>query len=262
MTGRFRLSVAGQLPADVPAARLTDRRSLLDRFDRARAAADRQIAAGGFDKFRAMAFSLATSNRVRDALDVTREPLLVRERYGDTLFGQSCLCARRLVEAGCKFVTVFWDGYGQFSGCAWDTHANHYPRLKEYLLPGFDLAYPALLLDLEARGLLDETLVVWGGEFGRTPMIEGRNNSKFLGRDHHPRAFTMWLAGGGVRRGVVVGATDELGYNAVEDPCDVHDLHATLLHLMGLDHTKLTYRHQGRPFRLTDVSGKLIAGLI
>jgi hypothetical protein len=93
-------------------------------------------------------------------------------------------------------------------------------------------------------------------------MIEGRNNSKFLGRDHHPRAFTMWLAGGGVRRGVVVGATDELGYNAVEDPCDVHDLHATLLHLMGLDHTKLTYRHQGRPFRLTDVSGKLIAGLI
>ena len=98
--------------------------------------------------------------------------------------------------------------------------------------------------------------MVWGGEFGRTPMNEGRNNSKFLGRDHHPRAFTVWLAGGGIKPGAVVGATDELGYNPVEDPVDVHDLHATILHLMGLDHTKLTYRFQGRDFRLTDVSGQ------
>ena len=117
----------------------------------------------------------------------------------------------------------------------------------------------ALIKDLKQRGLLDETLVVWGGEFGRTPMNEGRNNSKFLGRDHHPRAFTMWLAGGGIRRGAVVGATDELGYNAVENPLDVHDLHATMLQLMGVDHEKLTYRFQGRDFRLTDVHGKAVA---
>ena len=116
--------------------------------------------------------------------------------------------------------------------------------------------------DLKQRGLLDETLVVWGGEFGRTPMIEGRNNSKFLGRDHHPRGFTIWLAGGGIKRGMVLGATDELGYNAVEDPVDVHDLHATMLHLLGLDHTKLTYRFQGRQFRLTDVSGNVITKLL
>jgi hypothetical protein len=245
MTGRFRLSVAGQLPADVPAARLTDRRSLLDRFDRARAAADRQIAAGGFDKFRAMAFSLATSNRVRDALDVTREPLLVRERYGDTLFGQSCLCARRLVEAGCKFVTVFWDGYGQFSGCAWDTHANHYPRLKEYLLPGFDLAYPALLLDLEARGLLDETLVIWMSEHGRTPKIDPK--PKGAGRHHWSRAYSVALAGGGVARGKVVGSTDKAGGEVRDVPVSPKDILATAFHLLGIDAHTTVPDQQGRP---------------
>jgi uncharacterized protein (DUF1501 family) len=116
--------------------------------------------------------------------------------------------------------------------------------------------------DLDERGLLEETLVVWGGEFGRTPMNEGRNRSKFIGRDHHPRAFSLWLAGGGIRPGVTVGATDELGYNIVEDPIDIHDLHATVLHLMGIDHTKLTYRFQGRDFRLTDVSGRVIPQLV
>jgi hypothetical protein len=107
--------------------------------------------------------------------------------------------------------------------------------------------------------LLDETLVIWGGEFGRTPMNEGRNHSMFIGRDHHPRAFSLWLAGGGIQGGITVGATDELGYNIVEDPIDVHDLHATTLHLLGLDHEKLTYRFQGRDFRLTDVSGRVVA---
>ena len=116
----------------------------------------------------------------------------------------------------------------------------------------------ALLNDLKQRGLLDDTLVVWGGEFGRTPMNEARNGSKFLGRDHHPRAFTMWMAGGGIKPGVTIGETDELGYNVVEDPVDVHDLHATMLHLLGLDHEKLTYKFQGRDFRLTDVHGKVV----
>jgi hypothetical protein len=110
--------------------------------------------------------------------------------------------------------------------------------------------------------LLDSTLVVWGGEFGRTPMNEGRNKSKFLGRDHHPRAFTFWLAGGGIKPGITLGRTDELGYNAIEDPVDVHDLHATILYLMGIDHTKLTYRFQGRDFRLTDVSGTVVKKLL
>ena len=125
-----------------------------------------------------------------------------------------------------------------------------------------DRAVGALLTDLKSRGLLDTTLVIWGGEFGRTPINEARNGSKLLGRDHHPRAFTMWLAGGGIRPGVTIGRTDELGYNVVEDPVDVHDLHATILHLMGFDHTKLTYKFQGRDFRLTDVSGKLVQKLL
>jgi uncharacterized protein (DUF1501 family) len=110
--------------------------------------------------------------------------------------------------------------------------------------------------------LLDDTLVVWGGEFGRTPVNEARNGSKLLGRDHHPRAFTCWLAGGGIRPGIGIGQTDDLGYNVVEDPVDVHDLHATILHLMGIEHTQLTYRYQGRDFRLTDVHGKLVTKLI
>jgi arylsulfatase A-like enzyme len=120
----------------------------------------------------------------------------------------------------------------------------------------------ALLTDLKQRGLLDDTIVIWGGEFGRTPMNEARDGSKLLGRDHHPRAFTMWMAGGGVKPGVTVGATDDIGYNPVEDPVEVHDLHATILHLLGLEHTKLTYRFQGRDFRLTDVHGSVVKKLL
>ena len=119
-----------------------------------------------------------------------------------------------------------------------------------------------LLTDLKPRALLDDTLVVWGGQFGRTPMNEARNGSKFLGRDHHPRAFTMWLAGGGTQPGVTVGRTDELDYNVVEDPVDVHDLHATMLQLLGIDHEQLTYKFQGRNFRLTDVKGKVVTKLL
>jgi uncharacterized protein (DUF1501 family) len=116
--------------------------------------------------------------------------------------------------------------------------------------------------DLKQRGLLDTTLVVWGGEFGRTPMNEARNGSRLMGRDHHPRAFTMWMAGGGVKPGITIGRTDDLGYNVVEDPVDVHDLHATILHLMGLEHTRLTYKFQGREFRLTDVAGRVVTKLL
>ena len=125
-----------------------------------------------------------------------------------------------------------------------------------------DQAAAALVADLKQRGLLESTLVVWGGEFGRTPMNEARSGSRFLGRDHHPRAFTMWLAGGGIKPGIAVGETDDIGYNIVKDPVSVHDLQATILHLMGLDHTRLTYRFQGREFRLTDVEGEVVKKLV
>jgi uncharacterized protein (DUF1501 family) len=199
---------------------------------------------------------------VPELADLSQEPASVHEAYGTepgkVSFANNCLLARRLVERDVRFIQLYhrgWDHHGTGTG---DDIVHSLPKLCKEV----DRASAALVKDLKQRGLLDETLVVWGGEFGRTPMVEGRNNSKFLGRDHHPRAFAVWLAGGGIKPGVVVGATDELGYNPVEDSVDVHDLHATLLHLMGLDHTKLTYRFQGRPYRLTDVSGKVITKLL
>ena len=176
---------------------------------------------------------------------MTREPLAVRDSYGMTLFGQGCLAARRLVEAGSKFVTVFWDGYGQFSGCAWDTHANHFPRLKEYLLPGFDRAYAGLVRDLRARGLLDETLVLCLSEHGRTPQIDSK--PKGAGRHHWSRAYSAALAGGGAARGRVVGATDRIGGDVKDTPVSPKDVLATAFHLLGIDpHTTVPDR-LGRP---------------
>jgi uncharacterized protein (DUF1501 family) len=192
-----------------------------------------------------MAFSLVTSTKMRDALDVGREPLSVRESYGMTLFGQACLAARRLVEAGSKFVTIFWDGFGQFAGCAWDTHANHYPRLKEYLLPGFDLAYSGLIRDLEARGLLDETLVLWMSEHGRTPRIDSK--PKGAGRHHWSKAYSAVFAGGGMARGKVVGSTDRFGGEVRDTPISPKDILATTFHLLGIDPGTTVPDLQGRP---------------
>ena len=242
LDGRFRLSSAGELAPDVPGTRLTERRSLLEQFDMAR---ERAALQGGHGKFRDVAFSLLTSSRMREALDVAREPLAVRERYGATLFGQSCLCARRLVEAGSRFVTVFWDGYGQFANCAWDTHNNHYPRLKEYLLPGFDLAFPALLLDLESRGLLDETLVIWMSEHGRTPRIDSK--PKGAGRHHWSRAYSIVLAGAGIARGRIVGSTDRIGGDVRDVPFSPKDILATAFHLLGIDAHTTVPDALGRP---------------
>lgn len=243
--GRFHLSSAGQLPADVPSDRLGRRRSLLEQFDRLRRQHDVGAAGGAFDHYQRTAFSLLTTSRMREALDIGREPLTVRESYGMTLFGQACLAARRLVEAGCKFVTVFWDGYGQFANCAWDTHNNHYPRLKEYLLPGLDLALPGLIHDLEARGLLDETLVLWMSEHGRTPRIDSK--PKGAGRHHWSRAYSVLLAGAGVPRGKVVGSTDRLGGDVRETPVSPKDLLATAFHLLGIDPHTTVNDALGRP---------------
>jgi hypothetical protein len=207
-----------------------------------------------------MAYRMQTS--VPELMDISKEPAAIHELYGTepgrASFANNCLLARRLVERGVRFVQLYhwgWDHHGTSSK---DDIATALPELCRET----DRASAALVRDLKERGLLDSTVVVWGGEFGRTPMNEGRNRSKFIGRDHHPRAFSVWLTGGGVRPGVTVGATDDLGYNIVEDAIDVHDLHATVLHLMGVDHTKLTYRFQGRDYRLTDVSGTVATKLL
>ncbi len=195
-----------------------------------------------------------------DAFDVSREPAHVLARYGDDVQGRQMLIARRLVERGVRYVQV-WHGAGQ----PWDSHekieTNHRRLAGEC-----DRAIGALLDDLVAHGMLDSTLVLWGGEFGRTPTVElpapGTGVSEPSGRDHNHHGFTVWMAGGGVRGGTVHGATDEFGFKAVEKPVHVHDLQATMLHLLGLDHTRLTYRHSGRDFRLTDVHGRVVPELL
>ncbi len=198
-----------------------------------------------------MAFRMQAS--APELMDLSREPDYVLKAYGaepgKPSFANNCLLARRLVERGVRFVELFHE--------AWDQHGNLVKDLKANC-EDTDQACAALVADLRQRGLLDDTLVIWGGEFGRTPMVQGGND----GRDHHPNAFTMWLAGGGIKPGVTVGASDEFGFNAVEDKVHVHDLHATLLHLLGFDHTRLTYRFQGRDFRLTDVHGQVVQKLL
>jgi len=207
-----------------------------------------------------MAYKMQTS--VPELADISKEPPNIHEMYGTTpgeaSFANNCLLARRLVERGVRFVQLYHRG--------WDTHgaSNNEDIVNKLarLCRDTDRASAALVADLKQRGLLDSTMVVWGGEFGRTPMNEARGGSKFLGRDHHARAFTMWLAGGGIKPGVTVGRTDDVGYNVVEDSVSVHDLHATALYLMGLDHKRLTYRFQGRDFRLTDVEGEVVKKLV
>jgi hypothetical protein len=207
-----------------------------------------------------MAYRMQSS--VPDLVDISKEPDSIHELYGTQpgkkSFANNCLLARRLVERGVRFVQLYHRGWDNHGTSSHDDIVNRLPDLCQET----DQAAAALLTDLKQRGLLDSTIVVWGGEFGRTPMNEARNNSKFLGRDHHPRAFSMWIAGGGFKPGITFGKTDELGYNIAEDPVDVHDLHATILHQMGMDHTKLTYRFQGRDFRLTDVAGNVVEKLI
>jgi hypothetical protein len=255
--GRFFLP-ALELAADVPAERLGRRRSLLEQFDGLRRAPG--IDPGRvFDRHQQRAFTLLTSGRMRHALEVGREPLAVRESYGLTLFGQGCLAARRLVEAGCVFATVFWDGFGQFAGCAWDTHSNHYPRLKEYLLPGFDRAFAGLLRDLEGRGLLDETLVLWMSEHGRTPRLDPK--PKGAGRHHWSRAYSIVLAGAGVPRGKVVGSTDTLGGEVRETPVSPKDVLATAFHLLGIDPRTTIVDPLGRPVPIAG-SGEVRAELL
>ncbi len=211
---------------------------------------------------RVQSFELAyrMQSEATDAFDTAKESQATRDMYGPGHFARQCLIARRLAERGVRFVQLY-HGAGQ----PWDSHddleVNHRNLAREA-----DQGIGALLTDLKRLGMLEETLVIWGGEFGRTPTVElptpGSNAGKINGRDHNHYGFTYWMAGGGVKKGTVYGSTDEFGFRAQDNPVHVHDLHATILHLLGFDHTKLTYRHAGRDFRLTDVYGQVIDGIV
>jgi len=191
-----------------------------------------------------------------EAFDVSREPQHIRDFYGTGVHGRQTLIARRLVERGVRFVQL-WHGAGQ----PWDNHdkieAGHRKLAAE-----IDQPIAALLADLKQRGMLEDTLVIWGGEFGRTPTVEMSGTTSKLGRDHNHYGFSVWMAGGGIKGGTVFGSTDEFGFAAAENPVSAHDLHATILHLMGLDHERLTYRYSGRDFRLTDVEGNVVKEIL
>lgn len=227
-------------------------------LDFVRALNEENLASRNFDpqlesRIRSFELAFRMQSEATDAFDLTKETKSTRELYGDTTNGRQLLYTRRLIEKGVRFIQV-WSGAGQ----PWDNHDGLEKQHKK-LAGDWDKPIAAFLLDLKQRGLFDSTLVLWGGEFGRTPVAEMPGLS---GRDHNHYGFTCWLAGGGVKGGTVVGSTDEFGFKAEQNPVHVHDLHATMLHLLGMDHEKLTYRYAGRDFRLTDVHGNLISEII
>lgn len=221
-------ALGGEAAADLTLDQLNTRKSLLEQMEDARRSRD---GIDTHDPFREMAYSLIGSEKVRQALDIRRESAKVRENYGHFLFGQSCLAARRLVEAGSRFVTVFWDEFG-LAGSGWDTHWEHYPRMKNELMPGFDRGFSGLIADLDQRGMLDDTLVMVLSEHGRTPKI---SKARGGGRDHWAQAYSVLLAGGGIARGRVVGKTDSIGGTVADRPVSPKDLLATAYHLLGYD---------------------------
>ena len=202
-----------------------------------------------------MAFRMQTS--VPELMDISSEPKSVLEMYGaepgKASFANNCLLARRLAERDVRFIQLFHRD--------WDHHSD-LPNALRNQCKQTDQGSAALIMDLKQRGLLEDTLVIWGGEFGRTTYSQGEITKTSFGRDHHPRCYSMWMAGGGIKGGVTLGKTDDFGYNLVEDPVHVHDFHATVMHLLGVDHEKLIYRSQGRDFRLTDVAGKIVGKLL
>ena len=203
-----------------------------------------------------MAYRMQAS--VPDTMDISQEPDYIYEMYGEEArrpgtFAANCLLARRLIEKDVKFVQLYHQG--------WDQHSS-LPKDIEIMAKSVDQPSAALVQDLKQRGLLDDTLVIWGGEFGRTNYSQGKLTKDNYGRDHHPRCFSLWMAGGGVKPGITYGETDEFGYNIVENPVHVHDFQATLMYLLGVDHEKLTFKHQGRRFRLTDVHGHVVKDIL
>ena len=241
-----------------------DRKAQRDSLDLMRKLNERELGVIGDPEIQTRIDAYEMAWRMQSAapelMDFSDESQATIDLYGakpgnpKAAFANQCLLARRLVERGTRFVQVYHSG--------WDHHSQVENGVRTQALQ-VDQASAALVMDLKQRGLLEDTIVVWGGEFGRTPMVEASAAlGRSLGRDHHPQAFTMWMAGGGIRPGITLGATDELGFHVVEDPVHIHDLHATLLHLLGIEHTRLTFRYQGRDYRLTDVHGHLVEKLL
>jgi hypothetical protein len=203
-----------------------------------------------------MAYRMQMS--VPDVMDIKKEPESIIKLYGEDCqvpgtYAANCLQARRLAENGVRFIQLYHQG--------WDQHGN-LPNEMAGQAKDVDQASAALILDLKQRGMLEDTLVIWGGEFGRTNYCQGNFDPKNYGRDHHPRAFSIWMAGGGIKPGITFGETDEFGYNIVNNPVHINDFHATLLHTMGIDHEQLVYKYQGRRFRLTDVAGNVVNDIL
>ena len=249
----FFVPAATNLQQDVTLDRLHRRKSLVAQLDTARRDLAGSTRGRQLDRYRQMTYELLESDALRNALDLRKERTDVRELYGHTLFGQSCLAARRLVEAGSRVVSVFWDEYG-LAGSGWDTHYNHYERMKKELCPGFDQGWYGLITDLDRRGLLDDTLVVCTSEHGRTPKITSGNGG---GRDHWSRVYSSLLAGGGTKRGCVIGASDKQGGDVLDRPISPKDLLATMYHLLGIDHHMFVHDTLGRPLPL--VEGEVIS---
>ncbi len=254
---RFELAEATRLAPELTVDRLDRRRSLLAQFDQARRDLDESGAGRSMDHYRKMAYALINSAKVRSALDLGKEPLRLRESYGMTVFGQAALAARRLVEAGSRFVTVFWDEFG-LAGSGWDTHWDHYPRMRNELLPGLDRALFGLIQDLDARGMLDETLVLCISEHGRTPKLAAVRGG---GRDHWSRVYSGIFAGGGVARGRVVGRSDRIAGSVAERPVSPKDILATLYHLLGIDPETHLIDRTGRPMPLVP-SGSVVPEML
>ena len=239
---------ASSLQPEMTLDRLNFRQSLLGQLNDGLPLLETTAAGRSLTKHQQSAMSLLQSPKLAEALDLRREPAETRSLYGQTLFGQSCLAARRLIEAGSRVVSVFWDEYG-LAGMGWDTHWNHYPRMKQELAPGFDLGWYGLLTDLDRRGLLDDVLVVCTSEHGRTPHISSAQGG---GRDHWSRAYSSLIAGAGIKRGHVVGATDKHAGDVTDRPISPKDLLATMYHLLGIDHHLQVHDRQGRPLPLVD----------
>lgn len=234
--------------------RFSHRQTLLQTLDSQEAALERSGAVDSMDVYYRRAFSLLTTRRTKKAFDIAEEPLQVRERYGRNLVGQSTLLGRRLIEAGVPFVTVY-SPVDHIEKVSWDTHRNNFPLLKKTLLPPADQSLAALLEDMQQRGLLDETLVIWLGEFGRSPRIgytQSNNTNNQGGRDHHPQCYTILLAGGGIRGGTYFGASDRQGWYPKDNPVHPGDLAATIFAAFGFDHRQKVYDHLNRPHRISE----------
>jgi len=248
----FVVPSATSLQADVTLDRLDERRTLVEQLDAARRDLGNTAAGRSLGRYREMTYSMLTNDKLRSALDVRRESQETRDLYGATLFGRSLLAGRRLIEAGSRVVSVFWDEYG-LAGTAWDTHHDHYSRMKNELCPGLDQGWYGLVTDLERRGLLDDVLVVCTSEHGRTPKI---NSAVGGGRDHWARVYSTMLAGAGIKRGHVIGASDSIASDVARDPVSPKDVLATMYHLLGIDPHMFIHDRLGRPLPLVD--GKVL----